>query len=213
MTVDRETPDDELELLQRWQSGDKKAGAVLFERYYAPIKRFFLSKRIDDVEDAMQDTFAAVHRGRDRIRTTSFRCYLFGTAHNVMRAALRRRHPEPFDSCLRSIADLSPGLSSLIAASDAERVLQLALQRIPLDHQVVLELYYYEKMTGPEIAEVLDLPQGTVRARLRRALIRLEETIKEVEASPELLDQTLRDFSKWRDDIRRLAELDDGDDD
>lgn len=212
MTKDHEPPEDELELLRRWQAGDTRAMNVLFERYYTPIKRFFQSKRIEDSEDAIQETFAAVHRGRDRIRTTSFRSYLFGTAHNVMRVMLRRRHPEPFDSALCSVADLAPGLASLIAASDAERVLQLALQRIPLDHQIVLELYYYESMTGPIIAEVLDVPLGTVRARLRRALVQVERAIKEVEASPELLDQTLRDFSSWKDQMRRLAELEDDED-
>jgi RNA polymerase sigma factor (sigma-70 family) len=205
-----DTPDDELELLRAWQGGSVRAGEILFDRYFASIARFFQSKSTDGVEDLVQETFLAVSTARERIEKT-FRNYLFGTAHNVLRVHLRRRHEERFDSKEMSIAELNPGMSSLIAATDQQRVLQLALQRVPLDDQIVLELRFWENMTGPEIAEVLDLPLGTVRTRLRRSLLRLEKTISEIEASPELLEMTLRDFSRWKDDLHEMLGLADDD--
>jgi RNA polymerase sigma-70 factor (ECF subfamily) len=207
----REIPEDEFELLQAWQGGSARSGEVLFSRYFPAIKRFFQSKCPTAVEDLVQETFLGVQKARDRITSSSFRNYLFGTAHNILRAHLRRRHDERFDSAQMSVADLDPGMSSMIAATDQQHVLQLALQRVPLDDQIVLELRFWERMTGPQIAEVLDIPEGTVRARLRRSLLRLEKTIAAIEASPELLEMTLRDFSKWKDDVRDLVGLDDSD--
>lgn len=208
------TPEDEFELLKRWQAGGDgsgRAGEILFDRYFPAIARFFQSKCTDAVEDLVQETFLAVQKARDRIEKTSFRNYLFGTAHNVLRVHLRRRHEDRFDSRQMSVADLDPGMSSMIAATDEQRVLQLALQRVPLDDQIVLELRFWEGMTGPEIAEVLELPEGTVRTRLRRSLQRLEQTIAQIEASPELLEMTLRDFSRWKDDLRAMIGIEDDD--
>lgn len=210
-----DTPEDEFELLKRWQAGGDgsgRAGEILFERYFKAIARFYQSKCPDAVEDLVQETFLAVQKGRDRIMQTSFRNYLFGTACNVLRTHLRRKTHEHFDSRHMSVAALGPGMSSMMAATDQQRVLQLALQRVPLDDQIVLELRFWEGMTGPQIAEVLgDLPLGTVRTRLRRAIQRLEGTIAEIEASPELLEMTLRDFSTWRDDIHAMLGLADDD--
>ena len=211
-----DTPEDEFELLQRWQAGGDgsgRAGEILFDRYFPAIARFFQSKSIDAVEDLVQETFLAVQRARDRIQKSSFRNYLFGTAHNLLRAHLRRRHDDAFDSAQMSVLDLCPGISSLIAATDQQRVLQLALQRVPLDDQIVVELRFWEGMTVPEIAEVLEVPLGTVSSRLRRAIKRLEGTIAEIEASPALLDMTLRDFSAWKNDLHEIIGLDDDDDD
>jgi RNA polymerase sigma-70 factor, ECF subfamily len=171
---DRSTPDDELELLAKWRDGDDAAGDVLFGRYYPAIRALFQRTCPTDVEDLSQETFLAVRQGRERIRSTSFRNYLFGTAHNKLREHLRRKHTERFDSAHMSVADMNPGLSSMLAASDQKRMLESALQRIPLDDQIVLELRFWQGMSGPAIAEVLGLPEGTIRSRLSRAMRKLE---------------------------------------
>ena len=57
-----------------------------------------------------------------------------------------------------------------------------ALRRIPLELQVALELYYWEGMAGPELAAALDLPEGTVRTRLRRGRQLVREQLTELGA-------------------------------
>jgi DNA-directed RNA polymerase specialized sigma24 family protein len=44
-----------------------------------------------------------------------------------------------------------------------------ALRSLPLDQQILLELFYWENLGGSELAELFDLAEGTVRSRLRRA--------------------------------------------
>lgn len=77
---------------------------------------------------------------------------------------------------MSSVADLcEPGAtpSQLIAAKQEQRLLLRALREIRLHYQVILELYFWEKMTEPQVAPVLDVPEGTVRTRLRTARIAL----------------------------------------
>ncbi len=59
-------------------------------------------------------------------------------------------------------------------------MLLAALRSIPLDLQVALELFYWEQLDGPDLAEVLGVPEGTARSRLRRAREAVAEKIAEL---------------------------------
>jgi DNA-directed RNA polymerase specialized sigma24 family protein len=77
---------DDLELLARWQAGDKQAGTALFRRYFAQTRRFFRNKvGADDVEDLVQRTFAGLVEGIADFRgDASFRVYLFAVARRPL---------------------------------------------------------------------------------------------------------------------------------
>jgi len=81
------------------------------------------------------------------------------------------------DTGVTSVVDL--GMSPSGAAAEAQDFVRLrdALRRLPIDVQVALELYYWEDLSGPEMADVLELPEGTVRSRIRRGLGLLEELL------------------------------------
>ena len=102
-----------------------------------------------------------------------------------------------------SLDDLSPSPSAVIAVHEEQRLLLEALRRIPLDCQVVLELYYWEDMVAPELAEVLGIPEGTARSRLRRARELLNQKMRLLARSPSLLKTTLSDLEHW---VRSLRE-------
>ena len=76
------------------------------------------------------------------------------------------------------------------------------LRRIPLDYQVALELFFWEHLTGPEIAQVLGVPEGTVRTRLRRGRLALEEQVKLLAASPTDASATIDRLDEWAASIR-----------
>jgi DNA-directed RNA polymerase specialized sigma24 family protein len=98
--------------------------------------------------------------------------------------------------------ELTPSPSSVLAVHQEQRLLLEALRRIPLDYQLVLELYYWEDMAAPELAQVLGLPEGTVRSRLRRARELLTHRMKVLARSPTLLKTTLSDLEKWVTSLR-----------
>jgi predicted RNA polymerase sigma factor len=83
-------------------------------------------------------------------------------------------------------------------------VLLQALRRIPMDHQIVLELYYWERMTAAEVARVLDVPEGTARTRIRRAKQLLEEQMARLVADKQLLESTLVNLDAWAASLRDL---------
>lgn len=176
------------------------AGKELFSRYYDAVARFFRNKLDGDIADLIQDTFAACVAGRDRLRDkSSFRSYLFSIAHRRLCDHLRQRYRagELLDLDQVSIQTLSPGPSSVVARHREERLLLQALRAIPIAHQELLELRYWEELKTDDIAEILELPHPTVRTRLRRAHELLEQAMERLARSPGELESTLTRLDDW----------------
>ncbi|MEZ4448476.1 MAG: sigma-70 family RNA polymerase sigma factor [Nannocystaceae bacterium] len=193
------------ELLKAWRAGDEDAGVELFERYYDAVSRFFHSKAWDAAADLIQRTFLACLETRDRMREgTTFRCYLFGVARNILFEHYRgkRRDGNRLDFGERSLADLgATPTTALVRAQESQLLLQ-ALRQIPLEHQVILELYYWEDMTALDIAAVLGVPEGTARTRIRRAKQLLEAELARLATTPQLLQSTVSDLDAWAAKLR-----------
>lgn len=198
---------DDATLLRRWRDGDNRSGHELFERYYALVARFFSNKVMSDRADLVQATFAACLEKVDQLReATSFRSFLFGIARFELLHHYRRksRRETEFDAADLSVCDLDPSPSGLIAEHQEQRLLLEALRRIPLELQIVLELSYWERLTAIEIAEVLEIPEGTVKSRIRRARERLDMTLGELTDSPRLLESTMANLEGWAAQLRDI---------
>ena len=199
----------DIDLLDSWREGDQKAGSELFNRHFDSVCRFFANKAPNEVDDLIQRTFLACVEGRDRYRgEASFRGYLFGVARNVLRRYYRdkRYHDARFDPLVASVHDFGPGPSLLIADKREQELLLAALRRLPMDHQITLELYYWENMSGSELAQVLDIPEGTVRGRIRRAKQLLEAGLNELAESPQQLESTVANLEGWARSLRDKVE-------
>ena len=174
---------DDFALVRRWRDGDAAAGNQLFHRHFAAIRRFFRHKVAhEDAEDLIQRTFLQCVESVDGYRGDgSFRAYLYSIARFVFLAHVRRRQRddqrrEP-DLSVSSVLDLGPSPSVAVVAQEQQGLLVAAMQRIPVDFQITLELSYWEHLSGPEIAEVLGISPTTVRTRLLRARAALREVL------------------------------------
>lgn len=168
--MSKHDPSDD-QLLEAWRAGDLDAGAALFKRHWTSIARFFTNKLGPDCEDLIQSTFLACIEGADRYRGDSnFRAFLFGIARYKLFAHLRikAREAKHFDPASVSVADSVRSYTSVIAADRTREKLLVAMRELPVDTQVMLELYYWEKMSVAEIAKVVELPISTVKTRMRR---------------------------------------------
>ena len=197
-------PDDQ-QLLDAWRGGDEDAGETLFERYYEGLSRFFRSKAGDGAADLIQRTFLILLETHGRMREgTSFHCYLYGIARNVLYEHYRgkRRDGDRFQPDQTSVEDLGPTPTTLIAQAQETQLLLQALRKIPIECQMILELYYWEQMPAKEIADVLDVPEGTARTRIRRAKQLLESALAELAQSPQLLQSTVSDLDSWAKHLR-----------
>lgn len=198
----------DFELLDAWKAGDAEAGNALFERHFEAVCRFFRNKVDEGVDDLIQRTFLACVESRDRFRgEATFRTYLFTVARHELFAQLRRREREQkrFDPLEHSVHDLGPTPTGIVAQHRSQRLLLEALRRIPVDLQVALELFYWEDMPASELARVLDLPEGTVRTRIRRARQLVEEALRELAEGDPDLASTLAGLEDWAKSLRERA--------
>jgi RNA polymerase sigma factor (sigma-70 family) len=196
------------ELLERWREGDKTAGNELFLRHFEPIRRFFLNKAGNAVEDLVQRTFLRLVEGKERFEgRSSFRTFTFGIAYNVLREHYRgHRRAAAGDLDDVSVHDLGAGPLTIAAARQEQRLLLEALRRIPLQHQIVLELYFWEQFSGPELADFLGVPENTARSRIRRAKEVLSEVIGSLAASAGEIESASRNLDGWAESIRAQLE-------
>lgn len=179
---------DDGALFGAWQAGDRAAGEALIERHYDSVVRFLRTKAGPHADDLVQRVFlVCVDRGVHFRGDSSFRAFLFGIARNVVFEFIRgkvrddRRRSDEIGAS--SILDLAPGLSSVAVQRAEQRLLVAALQRIPLDLQMAIELYYWEELSVAELATALEIPPGTVKSRLHRARQLLRQEMAELPSS------------------------------
>lgn len=176
--VDRTTED--FELLQQWSQGNREAGAILFERHVDVVRRFFANK-VTDPADLVQSSFLACFERPEQFEgRSSFRSYLLSVARFKLYHHYRDGGPQRARIQLNTSAPIrshDPSPSAVIGCADDERMLLQALRMIPLDLQVVLELVYWEELSGQELSEVLEIPVNTVYRRVHRAKQKLREAL------------------------------------
>ena len=195
---------DDFALLEAWANGDAAAARDLLRRYTPMLVRFFDRKLEEPVEDLVQETLEACIVGRDRFRRdSSFRAYVLGIARHVLIAHLRGKYRGPAELDLESscLADLSPSPSHILDHKRERRVLLEALRLLPVETQVMLELYYWQRLNGYELAEVLGIGERALRGRLRRGLVALRAAVERVAEAPELLESSWADFEAWAQDL------------
>lgn len=204
------SPDDDFELLEAWRSGDRLAGNALVRRHFSSVYRFFRSKLDDHVEDLTQQVLLALVEGRDRLREqSSFRAYLFGIARRKLMMHLRGRYRadkvfSPADHSIHELLASDASIGELLAARREQRLLVAALRSIPLDSQIVVELYYWEELSVATIAEITEVAPGTVKSRLSRARGLLEHELARL-ARAQGLATTGEPVEQWVGSIRKLV--------
>jgi RNA polymerase sigma factor (sigma-70 family) len=198
------------ELLNAWRAGDRAQGNVLFRRHVGSISRFFRTKLPESAEDLTQTTFLALVESEAPYRGEgSFRAYLYGIARNqlLMHLRGRARFQKRFDPLTDSAVDGGASPARLAARHEQQRLVMAALQRLPVDYQVALELHYFEGLALQDIARVLEQPLGTVKSHLSRGRTLLGERLQELAPPEELLTSALGELERW---VASLPELVDG---
>ena len=200
----------DFELLEAWRASDKKAGSELFERHFAAVLAFFRNKVGDEASDLVQRTFLSCVKARDRFEgRSSFRTYLFTVARNELYDHLRRkkRDCDRFDALELSVEAIGPSPATVAVQKKERRLLLEGLRRIPIEHQLILELYFWEDLSASQIAEVVGAPEGTVRTRIRRAKQLLEAELSRLASDPAVLHSTIASLEAWarslRDDVEK----------
>ncbi len=191
---------DDHALLAAWRAGDRELGNQLFRRHIRSVSRFFRTKVPEAAEDLTQQTFLALAElDPARLAAISFRAYLFGIARNQLLMHLRgkSRAEQRFDPLTWSAPDAGASPVRAIARQQQHQTLAAALQRLPVDYQVALELQYFENLPLAEIALVLARPLGTIKSLVSRGRELLRERLEELAPSEELLASLTSELDRW----------------
>lgn len=191
--------------MQRWRDGDRNAGNQLFERYFSSICRFFENKLQNDVEELVQSTFLACVNNRDQFKNkSSFRTYLFSIARYQLYGYFRdkQRDGNALDFGVTSLVDMGTSPRSRIQQGQRRELLLNALCALPLEQQVLLELYYWEGMEAAELADIFDVATGTVRTRLFRSRQLLRDEMAKLVDQPDALNVSIENLDAWARQLR-----------
>jgi RNA polymerase sigma factor (sigma-70 family) len=199
---------DDGELLRRWRDGEADAGARLIERHLEPVHRFFSNKVAHATDDLVQKTFlACVESIAGFEGRASFRSYLFAIARNVLFRHYRDEHHgfDPLALSAGSVIDQQLSPADRVADREEQRLLLRALRCLPLDLQVLVELAYWEGLSDVELAAVVEVPAGTIKSRLRKARMLLDEHLTTMAGTPALLESSRRTLEAWAAEIRDVT--------
>lgn len=182
---------EDVELLERWRGGDLEAGETLTRRCFSLVFRFFDTKAPSQALDLSQQTLLALVEGRGRLEIrSSFRAYLLGIARHVLIAHLRLTYREGFEpdqaSLLEALPDPATTPSGRFHHRQQRARIVEALHHLALDHQVALEMHYWNELSIAEIADVLDCTPGSIKARLFRARKALQAAVAKLPGGVEL---------------------------
>lgn len=162
-------------LILRLRQGDMEALGELYEQYKVKIYRTVLAITRDQgaAEDILQETFLRLFTYADRIYTNvPVGPWLYRVAVNLSHAWLkkRQRRMRIFDDVLdRLTAPLHLLPDRMVERQETQEVVQQAIAKLPIAHRTVVVLFYLEGLSLREIAEVLEIPEGTVKSRLHYA--------------------------------------------
>ena len=201
--MDPSLPD--ADLVQAWRAGDRSAGGVLLRRHFGAVYRFLEGKVGGAAEDIAQRTFVIAAESLGDLREdTAFKAFLYGIARRQVLQHLQRQHRHARRDGPRPASLMSP--SAAVARVQEHRLVLAALQRLPLELQIAIELYYWEQMPTKQIAHVLDVPQNTIKTRLHRARKELREAIETVSSSDAEIRTTVESLDRWEAMRRKLDE-------
>jgi RNA polymerase sigma-70 factor (ECF subfamily) len=182
--------DPDAALVAAWQGGDLAAFEALVRRHEGRVFRMLyrmLGTR-EEAEDATQEAFLSLHRHGHRFRREArFSTFLYRVAANAAlnrRRSLGRARARERELALRQAggADLPStprDPESAAGGAEVQARVQLALQALPPDLRAAVVLYDLEGQPYRDVAEVLGVPEGTVKSRIHRGRQALREQLRE----------------------------------
>jgi RNA polymerase sigma-70 factor (ECF subfamily) len=174
----------EAELVQGLKTRDEKVFSYLYD-HYSPALYGVALKIVNDENmaiDALQEIFLKIWRSAERYDADKGRLFtwMLNIARNTAIDMLRSR-AHKLDQKIRELGDGTVFLEKLTVQQSIDHLgLSKVLDQLNKEQRVIIDLAYYRGCTQDEIAKLLDIPLGTVKTRMRNAIIQLRNILKQV---------------------------------
>ncbi|MBO7119283.1 MAG: sigma-70 family RNA polymerase sigma factor [Bacteroidaceae bacterium] len=170
------------ELMQRVSSeDDDRAYDELYRRHARRLMGFFfrqIGKDEAQAADLVQDAFLRLWTSRNKFSGTGFRTWLFTISFNLLRNHYRhdeiRKQYEQIATKQKEEVAADAHIIEQIDSRAFDLALQRELEKLPPEGRMLFSLRFEEELTVPQIAEVMAVPEGTVKSRLHT----LTQTLK-----------------------------------
>lgn len=197
MTAPRDGVSDE-ELVRLFNDGDASAFEALARRYQRPLFNFILRsvRERDRAEELLQDVFLkVVQRSSEFQGNSKFSTWLYTIARNLCidtsRKMVFRRHRSldaPLSAAdaegatmLDRVAGDEPAADRAVIGQDLQERISAAIDELPEEQREVFLMREVSNMAFKDIADVVGVPENTVKSRMRYALERLQRALSEYE--------------------------------
>jgi len=176
---------EEAELIRRCQARDKDAFRLLVENYRKVMfgTAYLMTKDRGLAEDALQDALVQMWKHLPSLRQgVSLKAWLVRIVVNEVNRQRRKKRvlTVPLEYAPEIVDDCDDAVTMMIRNEDHQNLRQ-AMEQLPLEIKETVILRYFSDLTVPEIAAVMKKPEGTIKSRLNRALIRLNEILSNSE--------------------------------
>lgn len=182
--------EEDRELIVRARKGNEAAYRALLEKYERPVFNICLRmmRNREEAQDLAQDAFTKVFSMLDRYNPTyAFSNWLFKITSNLCIDSIRKRRVDtlPMDEPVhsdggdfeRQYESPSDDPSQVFDKTEKMRVLSRAIDNLPEHYRIMIVLRHQEDLSYEEIAQSLDVPLGTVKARIHRAREMLKQRL------------------------------------
>ena len=171
------------QLLARIARGDKDAVTALYRRLERPLFAFLVKtlREREAAADVLNETMLDVWRHAGRFEgKSSVATWIYSIAHHKAISWLRKRRELELDEeTMAQMADDAPAADSKIAAEDLTQTIARLMEKLSVDHRVVLQLAYFQEFSVGQIAEILDIPENTVKTRMFYARNKMADLLKQ----------------------------------
>src|ERR1051326_1684403 len=169
-------------LIAKIAAGNRIAMQVLFARHHARVYRFILRLLGGEAaaEDLTSEVFLDVWRQAHRFEArSSVSTWLLAIARYKALSALRRRPDEELDEeTAAAIEDPGDDPETALEKKDKGEILRKCLTALSPEHREIIDLVYYHEKSVEEVAEIVKIPENTVKTRMFYARKRLAELLK-----------------------------------
>lgn len=177
-------------LIKKVQEGNEEAFNLLFEQLYQSVyySAYRICKSDDDAKEIAQQTFIQVHRSINQLKDPdTFDIWLHRMIVNKCYNLFAKRKDVSVDPDTNSMLNNEAEYREYLMPKEANRrqsdidVLNSLIDELPEKYRVLLILTYYQELSMEEVAEIVDMPIGTVKSRLFAARNLLKKKIVEYE--------------------------------
>ena len=177
-------------LIKQFQEGDRHAFDELVKRYKDRLHNFVCRYLNNQTlaEDVVQETMIKLYTHKHYYKPVAkFSTWIYTIAGNLAKTELRRKKRHKVTNLSHMSRDekeyqlpsVEPETDDTVQGHFAEKEIQKAIQELPLHFRTVVIMRDIQELSYEEISKIVDVPLGTVKSRINRARLQLQQSLKE----------------------------------